>query len=259
MKKVRGLVGATLMFAGPALAADLAVKAPALAGPLPAQWGGFYLGIHGGYGWGKDSLGSDTELGLVLSALFSNPSPKGGVFGGQAGYNWQYRSVVTGLEVDFSGADLKDTQTITDGRVSLALSSKVDYFGSARARAGFLLLPDWLLYGTAGLGWAHDSISLTETVGNRSASVSAFNDHFGWTAGAGVEYRLWQNLLLRAEYLHYGFGSATYNLDGAAFNSKLSIDVVRGGATLQVVILFYEAGGSAAFRLLLFCGQRPPR
>src|SRR5260370_37554953 len=80
MRKVLGLVGATLLFAGPALAADLAVKAPALAGPLPAQWGGFYLGIHGGYGWGHDSVDGDITP-------FSNPSPKGGVFGGQAGYN----------------------------------------------------------------------------------------------------------------------------------------------------------------------------
>jgi hypothetical protein len=140
MKKVLGLVGATLMFAGPALAADLAVKAPALAGPLPAQWGGFYLGIHGGYGWGHDS--GDTSP-------FSNPSPKGGVFGGQAGYNWQYGSFVGGLEVDFSGADLKHSQSITatavgDGtRVSetISVSTKVDYFGSARARAGLLLTP----------------------------------------------------------------------------------------------------------------------
>jgi opacity protein-like surface antigen len=235
MKKVLGLVGATLLFAGPALAADLAVKAPALAGPLPAQWSGFYLGIHGGYGWGHDS----TDADFSPFPTPSDPSPKGGVFGGQAGYNWQYGSVVAGLEIDFSGADLKDSSSSTlvlGQRVSITstLSSKIDYFGSARARAGFLLMPDWLLYGTAGLGWAHDSItaSITETVGTRSESISAtgFSDHFGWTAGGGVEYRLWQNLLLRAEYLHYGFGSASY---GDVVNSKLSIDVVRGGLSYK--------------------------
>ena len=63
-----------------------------------------------------------------------------------------------------------------------------------------------------------------------SSSVTSFNDHVGWAAGGGVEYRLWQNLLLRAEYLHYGFGSATY-FDG--LNSKLSIDVVRGGLSYK--------------------------
>src|SRR5206468_11004487 len=154
MTRELALVAATLILAGPAFAADLAVKAPAPAGPLPAQWSGFYLGIHGGYGWGHDSVDGNISP-------FSNPSPNGGVFGGQAGYNWQYGSIVGGLEVDFSGADLRHSQSITGTAViggaliseTVTVSSKVDYFGSARARAGFLLTPDWLFYGTAGVGW----------------------------------------------------------------------------------------------------------
>ncbi|UPK03644.1 outer membrane protein [Bradyrhizobium sp. 170] len=242
MTKELGFVAATLILAGPAFAADLAVKAPALAGPLPAQWSGFYLGIHGGYGWGHDNVAGDISP-------FSNPSPRGGVFGGQAGYNWQYGSIVGGLEVDFSGADLRHSQSITGTAViggalvseTVTVSSKVDYFGSARARAGFLLTPDWLFYGTAGFGWAHDSATGSATLSINGTVVDSFsntffNDHFGWTAGGGVEYRLWQNLLLRAEYLHYGFGSATYpNLIRGAVpvNYELSIDVVRGGLSYK--------------------------
>jgi opacity protein-like surface antigen len=246
MRKVLGLVGATMLFAGSAVAADLSnpvYKAPAVAAPAPL-WSGFYLGIHGGYGWGNESM--DTAVGDFTT--FSNPSPRGGVFGGQAGYNWQYGTFVGGLEVDVSAADLNDSQSfagpfavirgIPFGSATETLSSKVDFFGSARARAGFLLMPDWLFYGTAGLAWAHDSLTHEEaiTLGNLTASASdtAFNDHIGWAAGAGVEYRLWQNFLLRAEYLHYGFGSATYNFnDFASVNSKLSIDVVRGGLSYK--------------------------
>ena len=196
MKKVLGLIGATLLFAGPALAADLAVKAPALAGPLPSQWSGFYLGIHGGYGWGHDS----TDADFSPFPTPANPAPKGGVFGGQAGYNWQYGSVVAGLEVDSSWADLKDSKSNTflfedESVLTATLSSKVDYFGSFRARAGFLLTPDWLLYGTAGLGWAHDklTLSLSDNAGD-SASASASKDHVGWAAGGGAEYKLTPNL-----------------------------------------------------------------
>jgi outer membrane immunogenic protein len=246
MRKVLGLIGATLLLAGPALAADLAVKPPAYAAPAPALWTGFYLGIHGGYGWGHDSVESP-EFTLV----FSNPSPKGGVFGGQAGYNWQYGSFVGGLEIDGSAANLKERQQFNPPPNCCdagALSSKIDYFGSARARAGIVVMPDWLLYGTAGLALAHDSVTSTRIpavcvvplclgVGNSTAS----SDHVGWAAGAGVEYRIWQNLLLRAEYLHYGFGSEGYTFITQAggggllanFSSKLSVDVARGGLSYK--------------------------
>jgi len=244
MRKVLGLVAATLLFAGPALAADLnrpppAYKAPALV-PVPS-WAGFYIGIHGGYGWGHESIQDD------IFPFPNSNSPKGGVFGGQIGYNWQFSTFVAGLEVDSSWADLKASQsnffdlgTVIGIPVSLttALSSKVDYLGSARARAGFLLTPDWLLYGTAGLGWAHDSLTLaaTATAGNLSvtATESASKTHVGWAAGGGMEYKLLPNVLLRAEYLHYGFGSETYNFSGGdSLNSKLSVDVVRGGLSYK--------------------------
>src|SRR2546422_2172195 len=55
MRKVLGLVGATLLFAGPALAADLGRPPPLKAAPLlPVfSWTGLYLGVHGGYGWAR--------------------------------------------------------------------------------------------------------------------------------------------------------------------------------------------------------------
>jgi len=50
----------------------------------------------------------------------------------------------------------------------------------------------------------------------------------------GAEYKLLPNLLLRAEYLHYGFGSEAYDFGGGAvLNSKLSVDVVRGGLSYK--------------------------
>jgi outer membrane immunogenic protein len=53
MRKALGLVGATLLFAGPALAADLGKPAPFYKAPPPPvvfSWTGFYVGGHGGYG-----------------------------------------------------------------------------------------------------------------------------------------------------------------------------------------------------------------
>ncbi len=52
MKKALGLLGATLLFAGPAFGADVGTKAPAYRAPPLApvfSWTGFYVGVHGGY------------------------------------------------------------------------------------------------------------------------------------------------------------------------------------------------------------------
>src|SRR5215467_15669023 len=95
------VVASILAGAGAAGAADLAVKAPPMAAPVYlSDWAGFYIGINGGGGW------AETKFDFFTG---NNAKPTGGLIGGHAGYNWQYGSVVAGLEVDFDGADLKKT------------------------------------------------------------------------------------------------------------------------------------------------------
>ncbi len=101
MRKVLGLVGATLLFAGPALAADLGRPPPLKAAPLlPVfSWTGLYLGVHGGYGWSSSDV-----FGLgVLNNL------KGGFAGGQIGYNYQINNFVLGIEGDGAWADISQS------------------------------------------------------------------------------------------------------------------------------------------------------
>jgi opacity protein-like surface antigen len=235
-----GLFAAIVVSAGVAQAADLAVKAPVYtkAPVILSDWSGFYLGVHGGYGFGNTSFDSPF-------ADF-NGKPKGGVFGGHAGYNWQYGSVVTGLEVDYSAADLNESGVVKsvtkfDDTFTTSRSLKVDQLASARARVGYTLLPNLLGYGTAGLGWGHESVDQTvthvdrdevTTVTSRSGSSSA--SQFGWVAGAGLEYKVWGNFIARAEYLHYDFGKSTYSFpDFFTKDASTSVDVVRGGVSYK--------------------------
>jgi outer membrane immunogenic protein len=167
-----------------------------------SDWAGFYIGINGGGGWGHTTF----DILPVLNATTS-----GGVFGGHAGYNWQYGSVVGGVEVDFDGANIKKTV--------LGVEEKTNELASARARLGYVFFPSLLAYGTAGAGWGHSSLTFPDGV--------SFNvDQFGWVAGAGLEYKLVDHVLLRAEYLHYDFGKTTINV---VDNLKENVDVVRGG------------------------------
>jgi outer membrane immunogenic protein len=62
--------------------------------------------------------------------------------------------------------------------------------------------PGLLAYGTAGLGWGHSELTLSHPF---LGAVSADSNEFGWTAGAGLEYKFIEHVLLRAEYLHYDF------------------------------------------------------
>jgi outer membrane immunogenic protein len=240
---------AGLMIAGAAQAADMPLKAPPRAYPVPevGDWTGFYIGVHGGYGWGKAKL-DDFDIADLLGDSFHNPKPKGGVFGGHAGYNWQTGRFVGGLEVDYSFAKLKETQSfsetynvscdddcITDTR-SRTLRSKVDALASARARAGFLVTDSLLAYGTAGIGWARSqaTATFTECLECNTNTFTAKSNNFGWVAGGGLEYKLTQHILLRGEYLHYDFGSVGYAFQPiVTINAKLNVDVARGGLSFK--------------------------
>lgn len=238
-----GLFAAIAASAGVAQAADLAVKAPAYkAAPvILSDWSGFYIGGHGGYGWGDtsiDTLDLPRDFRKVqLTGL--NASPKGGVFGGQAGYNWQYGQIVTGLEIDFSGADLNDSGNVGTFKYwcypgTLSRSVKFDELATARTRLGYTVLPNLLAYGTAGLAWGHSELSETASVSHvGSATESAGANSFGWAAGAGLEYKLFEHVIVRGEYLHYDFGKTTYSLPSTSVSASTSVDVARGGVSYK--------------------------
>jgi outer membrane immunogenic protein len=166
MRKVLGLVGATLLFAGPALAADLGrpppvYKAPAL---VPVfSWTGWYIGGNIGYGWGEStSPGITDNIGFAAAGLniFPGLKPKGFIGGGQIGYDWQLNpNWVLGVVADFQGADIKASgaNTLTGG-VGLALrnryprswtfSAQAAYGSDGRPATGFSTAPAALRMGT---------------------------------------------------------------------------------------------------------------
>lgn len=146
------------------------VKAADISEASPS-WTGPYLGLNVGYGWDDaDRIGitprsTDPDLEGVLQAIVAagsfpeSLSPKSeGIFGGaQAGYNWQLSSgLVVGVEADMQASDIGDSQSVElapigFNRTETEVEKKIDWFGTLRARAGFLVTPQWLLYATGGL------------------------------------------------------------------------------------------------------------
>ena len=254
-----GLLASVAAGAGSAVAADIPVRPPPVAAPAICcavpDWAGFYVGVHGGGGWGHTSIESQESFSVNgFPATFFVPpdaSPKGGVFGFQFGHNWQWGPVVGGLEIDFSGADIKETTTFSFPAFlpfdTFTHEVKIQELASARGRLGYLIMPNWLLYGTAGMAWGHFRVNTTDTVRfdgiTAVDSVTTFANEFGWVGGVGLEWKFWpgsNSWLLRGEWLHYDFGR-TSHFDPAAvlglglnnFNERLTVDVARAALSYK--------------------------
>src|SRR5271169_5961959 len=98
--------------AGAAYGADLSAPAYKAPSPLPAapSWEGFYLGIDGGATRHDGSFNGLTGLTNGVGATYTT-SKTGGIAGGYAGYNWQQRSFVYGVEADINWIGAKAQET----------------------------------------------------------------------------------------------------------------------------------------------------
>jgi outer membrane immunogenic protein len=223
MKRILGTVMVTAALTAPGLAADLGArtytKAPVVA-PV-SNWSGFYVGGNLGYGWGDGNtdfsfLPSPERFGDNNTTLGARST---GVTGGaQFGYNWQIGSLVTGLEADIQGSDIKGSARGTptffgtadlDPNAVLSSEQKLSWFGTVRGRLGVTVTPDLLLYGTGGLAYGHVDASANSQFngGIFEAPASVSKTKVGWTAGAGAEWMFAHNWSAKLEYLYVDLGS----------------------------------------------------
>jgi outer membrane immunogenic protein len=272
MKRIAIIVAAMAAIGTPALAADMAVKAPPAPLPEPvATWTGFYVGVNVGWDWQRvktdyqgivpgDIFASGIAAGALPASLSQNAN---GVLGGATlGYNVQSGSFVYGIEGDVMGMNLSATNTITTSGIlffptlTTATTTTTDWLATVRARVGMLVMPRALLYATGGaaIGHVKGSASITPSgtstcANNFFCSVGSGSDtQVGWAAGAGAEYMLAAHWTVKIEYLHYDLGNFRYTINEAStfptfvpfagtpnvgVNTKVSGDVVRAGVNLK--------------------------
>lgn len=219
-----------------ASAADLPRKAPAYAPPPPPvySWTGFYIGANIGGGWGERDVHyspNDPASNVIFGDPIESP-PAGesfktsGVLGGlQLGYNWQFnRNWLVGLETDFDWSGMKGSASTTFGTfpITTTVDEHIKWFGTVRARLGYLPMDNLLAYVTGGFAYgkvdhtgayANDSVGGAYGIGNNGGfsvvcgpgtcfAGSSSDVATGWTVGGGLEYAFWNNLTLKAEYLY---------------------------------------------------------
>jgi len=226
MKKIMGLVGAVLLIAGPALAADLPVKAPRAA-PLaaPFSWTGCYIGATaGGVGGTSDvswaaSRAGFPDIGADIDAQTGGSIHSSGFTGGgELGCSYQVNSwFVLGIEgdVEFTGLSGSRSGVVHDTPFSnfnpFTESFSSHWLSTIRGRAG-IANGQWLFFATGGLAITNptfsDSISL---VGSNTIDASSSSGTItGWTAGGGIEWFFMPQWSIKAEYLHVDFGTRSF-------------------------------------------------
>jgi outer membrane immunogenic protein len=202
---------ATVGIATAAAAADMPArnytKAPAYA-PL-YNWTGFYLGVNAGGAWSSSGSNFGSASGFVA--------------GGQVGYNWQAvgSPLVLGVEADFQGTSLKNTQTVG----AITGEAKVPAFGTVRGRIGYAW-DRFMVYGTG--GWAYSDTKASFSGPGGSVSDSKWGS--GYALGGGVEYGFTTNWSVKAEYLYVNARSVNLVLAGVPVSTgDYHYNVVRAG------------------------------
>lgn len=242
--------------------------------PTP-NWTGFYLGANAGYWWAQTDKASTSssvsfinqtfDLGAsnvanALVQLATNSfslNPNGFIGGGQMGYNYQYHNYfLFGLDTNFSGSTnsnntfhLQKTVNLIDFNESylgsLSVNQNVNYLGSLRARIGYLVKPNLLIFTTGGFAYANVSLDLDwnaqESLG--AAQFPTIDTHKNqnktlavWTVGAGVEWLFKSQWSTSLEYTYYSLSDLNSTMTLAQINNYVSPAALWGSASANTAL-----------------------
>jgi outer membrane immunogenic protein len=205
-------VVAALLPASSVLAADL--DAPPVDDLRLAtyDWSGAYVG-----GWAGLACidGTATDVTAATTYLLAGCGGKAGVM---AGYNFQWESMVLGIEADYGwGGEIAENPD-----PAVAIAYNLNNIGTIRGRLGYAF-DDTLIFATGGFAYA--DAELSGLFGLAPGTPFAIDQSYtGWSIGGGVEHALSENIRIRMDYLYTRMGTENYSPCGTC-----SIDVDWGG------------------------------
>ncbi len=211
-------------------------SSPASAQAPAPIWTGFYVGAHGGGGWGSASID-----GTPLD--FDTNGAVGGLHGG---YQHQFGNLVLGIEADASFGKLDDEQVFVErfsfpgfnATATTKFGSEINTLASLKARIGYAAGP-LLVFASGGVAWNRMELSFFDslTVNGQTFVSDDYKEKdtlVGWTVGGGAEYRFMKFASARIEVQHYrfedDFESDRINIPDFDVETTL----VRGGLTFHL-------------------------
>ena len=232
MKRILAAGAALCLSFTPAVAADLILPTvPSVTSPVSAvDWTGFYVGATGGVAGGDSSLQLGPTEGPAALELKSKGS--GFLFGAQVGADMQLdNNFVLGVVGDIAGSTYESSMTFqpVDGPPgdAVTLKSRLDYLATLRARAG-VAFDSALVYVHGGVAAGHVTPSL-DLGGDPLPDVKA-GTRVGFTVGAGIQYKLSDNVSVQTEYAFTDLGRATvYDEFGTKATQAVNFHAVKVG------------------------------
>ncbi len=256
MKRViLSLLAATAMTAA-ASAADLPRRAqPAYIAPV-FTWTGFYAGLNAGYAFNGDSDLKNVNynygpfVGNYGNNFFNNrKTTDEGSFtgGGTVGYNYQMGSFVLGLEADINYANVEKKYYASYVTASgytfdeLNAKSRTEWFGTVRPRLGFTPVDRLMVFVTGGLAYGQVKTSgeYVDHFNGYSFGGNKSDTRVGWTVGAGAEYAITNNIIIKGEYAYVDLGEKNrlvpgfYNTESFTWKDATNFHVVRAGVNYK--------------------------
>ncbi|UXM95135.1 porin family protein [Bartonella sp. HY329] len=241
---------AALIAATAANAADIVQPAPYEPAPVVTvptfSWTGAYVGGQIGGSWSDSNVRTERNVGFLplgyTKGTSWSPDGDGFVGGLYAGYNFEVgNNVVLGAETDFVWGDVKDSYSSIDRYAADSVynyntegSIKQKWAGATRVRVGYAMdrfMPyvaggvAYTKVETSGQNYLTSANPAAPTV--QAGSVLGYNTSntmTGWTIGAGVDYAVTDNVLVRLEYRYadYGDKTNTYtHTSGQTFKEKV--------------------------------------
>lgn len=215
MKKLLlGSVALAAMLAGPAMAADMPVKAKAPP-PLLYDWSGLYVGASLGGMW------YDIDRTFPNSAIASNftTSDSDAIYGFHAGFQQQWGAWVLGLEASLSGCFQECRGTsgvlpVPPFAVNTAGEHKITNLFTVGPRLGYAW-DRFMIYATGGAAAANlkgqycntAAINQQPACGPGVSGQNGQSVNWGWFVGGGFEYMVHKgplvDVILGVEYQHW--------------------------------------------------------
>ena len=193
---------------------------------VTTSWAGFYAGINLGQARHHATTTDVNNYSGIppnnYVTTWFDSTKTSFTYGGQVGYNWQYKMLVVGVEADINQVGAETTFAPVNNFAALGCNStcaasatnELKWLATFRGRAG-IAIQQFFFYGTAGLavGRVSNRWGFGDSASFSDSQFSVDETRVGVVYGGGAELALSPHWTVRAEglYVDLGTSSSTNN------------------------------------------------